>query len=303
MRAVVATRFGGPDVLEVLDLPEPTVGPGQVKVDVVTAGLNPVDAMMRRGEMGGQAPLRLGTELVGRITEIGPGVTGFTVGEEIIGFGALGSYAETHVLPATQIAPKPAPLDWNVAGGLSGVGQTALTVLDTLALTPGQTLLAHGATGGVGSLLVQLAHRAGIHVIGTASPANHDYLRRLGATPVAYGPGLADRLRTALREGDHPGIDAAVDMSGVWDNIESTLELVPLNRTITLVPATAQRSVPLVRVQRSAARLTHLAALAATGELHAEVQETFPLDDIVRAHTQLDTKHTRGKLVLRIREA
>lgn len=299
MRAVVATRFGGPDVLTVTELPEPTTGPGQLKIDVVTAGLNPVDAMIRRGEMGGTAPTRLGTEFAGTVREIGPGVTGFSVGDAVIGFGAMGSYAEVQVLPAAQVAHKPSELSWEVAGGLSGVGQTAMTVLDAFALQPGDTLLVHGASGGVGSMLVQLAVRAGIRVIGTASERNHDYLRGLGAVPVAYGDGLVDRLRAAAPE----GIDAVIEMSGLWENVEASLEFVPVERIASLLPSTAQRGVRFIGVQRSSARLTWLAGLVAAGELHAEVQETFTLDEAAAAHAQLDTKHTRGKLVFRVREA
>lgn len=299
MRAVVAQMFGGPEVLELVEIETPAPGPGQVTVDVVTAGLNPVDAMMRRGEMGGPAPLRLGTEFAGVVREVGPGVTQFAAGNDVIGFGTLGSYAEVVVSNVTQLAPKPAALSWEVAGGLSGVGQTALTVLETLRLPAGSTLLVHGASGGVGSILVQLAVTAGLKVIGTASASNHDHLRDLGAVPLAYGEGLAARIRAVAPK----GVDAAVEMGGEWQNVEASLEFVPVERIVSLLPATARNGVRFVGVQRSSERLTWLANEVVSGRLHAEVQEVFDLADVPRAHAQLDTKHNRGKLILRTRGA
>lgn len=248
--------------------------------------------------MGGATPMRLGTEFAGVVREVGPGVTRFAVGEQVIGFGTLGSYSEVVVSPEAQLAAKPGGLPWEVAGGLSGVGQTALTVLETLRLPTGATLLVHGASGGVGSLLVQLAVAAGLHVVGTASTPNHDYLRSLGAVPVSYGEGLAARIREAAPE----GVDAAVEMSGQWENVEVSLEFVPVERIVSLLPATARNGVRFVGVQRSSERLAWLVSEVLEGHLKAEVQEVFDLADVARAHAQLDTKHNRGKLILRVRD-
>ncbi|MEV6162015.1 NADP-dependent oxidoreductase [Streptomyces sp. NPDC052052] len=293
---IIAPRFGGPEVLEAVQAPEPSVPDGGVLVEVRTIGLNPVDGMMRRGEFGGQPPLRLGTEFAGVVLRVGSRVSDFAPGDEVIGFGTLGSYAEQVVADPANLARKPAGVSWEEAGGLSGAGQTALTILDALELRTGETLLANGASGGVGTMLVQLARRRGIQVIGTAGERNQEYLAALGATPVVYGAGLADRI-AALAPG---GIDAAIEMSGSAEAARVSLEVAPRNRVASIVPRTAQPfGIPLLQVRRSARRLDELAAAVADKSLTVTVQQVFDLKDAAAAHRVLDQGHTRGKLLLR----
>ena len=177
---------------------EPHAGPGQVRVRVRAAGVNPIDFKVRRGWTQGfidvTFPATPGLEVAGVVDEAGEGAE-FAVGDEVVGWSATGSYAE-HAIVA-NVARKPEGLSWEQAVGLPVAGETAQRVLDDLQLKEGETLLLHGAAGAVGSIAAQLAKAAGVNVVGTASPANHDFLRSIGVIPVAYGEGLLDRVREA----------------------------------------------------------------------------------------------------------
>ncbi len=278
-------------MLRVLDVPEPHAGPGEVRVRVRAAGVQPYDAAVRAGwEPPGVAlgrPRVPGNEFAGVVDE-GPGA-----GTEVLGFSTLRSYAEYVVVPADQVTPKPPGMPWEVAGGFTAGAQTAGIAVEELGIGPGDTLLVHGAAGAVGTVAVQLARLAGAAVVGTASAANQDYLRALGATPVVYGDGLADRLR------EHAPT-AALDGAG-GAAFDVSLELVgDRRRILTLVEhaRAAAEGVLVTPAKRSAARLAGLAARYADGTLGFHVRRTFDLAHAADAHREIETGHGRGKLVL-----
>ncbi|MFC6364982.1 NADP-dependent oxidoreductase [Nonomuraea thailandensis] len=303
MRAAAFAEPGGPDVLKVMELPAPQAGPGQVRVRVRAAGVQPFDAAVRAGwlppylgEMG--YPRIPGNEFAGVVDQVGEDVTGVAVGAEVLGFTALSSYAEYVVVPAANVTAKPAKVPWEVAGGLTAGVQTAELAIDGVGLAEGETLLVHGAAGSVGTAAVQIARRRGATVIGTAREANHDYLRALGAVPVVYGEGLADRVR-ALAPG---GVDAALDGAG-GHALEVSMELVrDRARIVTLVEhgRAAELGVRLVQGDRSAERLGRYAALYAKGAFAFPVRRTYRLEEAAQAHREIETGHGQGKIVITI---
>ena len=221
MKAITYTEFGGPEVLRLEEVDEPHAGRGQVRLKVVAAGVNPLDSKIRNGwrpQIAPPFPVIPGVEAAGVVDEVGESVTGVAVGDEVLGWTVTGAYAE-HAL-AVDFGPKPADLDWDLAAALPVAVETSVRVLDALGVGEGDTLLLHGAAGVTGAVGVQLAVTRGATVIGTASPGNHDYLRSLGAIPVAYGAGLADRVREAAPR----GIDAVYDAAGAGD-LEVSIDL------------------------------------------------------------------------------
>jgi NADPH:quinone reductase-like Zn-dependent oxidoreductase len=189
------SQFGGPEVLEIVDLPEPHPGPGQIRVAVRAAGVNPSDWKKRKGLMDRELPQTLGHEAAGVVDELGAGVADVAVGDRVFGFSAEGG-AQAELAVLSWYAPIPPSLDFAGAAALPAAIETATRALDQLGAGSGNTLLINGASGSVGSAAVQLAEVRGARVIGTASPASHDYLRSLGAEPVAYGEGLTGRVRS-----------------------------------------------------------------------------------------------------------
>ncbi|AXQ31861.1 NADP-dependent oxidoreductase [Solimonas sp. K1W22B-7] len=304
MRALLLAEYGGPELLQVRQLPLPEPREGELRVRVIAAGLQPVDAAVRRGAFarGGAfasaLPLTPGNEFAGVVDKVGADIGHFRRGESVLGWTLLKACAEYLVVPAAQVLHKPSILPWDEAGALSASGQTAHTALEALQLRAGETLLVHGAAGGVGTMAVQLARAYGLRVIGSASPRNHDYLRVLGAEPVAYGEGMEERLR-AMAPG---GIDAALDAAG-GDALYVSLNLVrERRRIVTLVEFTKAElfGVQAVRSQRSTARLGELLQLHAQGQLRVHVSGRYALEDAAAAHREIEAGHVRGKLVLRI---
>ncbi|MGI5285372.1 NADP-dependent oxidoreductase [Nonomuraea polychroma] len=303
MRAAAFAEPGGPEVLKVMELPAPEAGPGQVRVRVRPAGVQPFDAAVRAGwlppymgEVG--FPRIPGNEFAGVVDRVGEGVTGVSAGDEVLGFSRLFSYAEYIVVDGTDVAHKPVGVPWEVAGGLTSGVQTAELALDGLGVKEGETLLVHGAAGSVGTAAVQIARMRGATVIGTAREVNHDYLRDLGAIPVVYGDGLADRVR-ALAPG---GIDAALDGAG-GHALEVSLELVPdRGRIVTLVEhgKAAELGVKLVQGERTAERLGRYAALYAEGRFSFPVRRAYRLEEAADAHREIESGHGQGKIVLTI---
>ncbi|MGK3204075.1 NADP-dependent oxidoreductase [Amycolatopsis sp. MEPSY49] len=292
MKAVAFTEFGGPEVLRVLDLPEPHAGPGEVRVRVKAAGVQPFDAAVRAGWEPPQLvlgwPRVPGNEFAGVVDEgeLAPGT-------EVLGFTAVQASAEYIVVPVGDVTPKPPEMPWDVAGGFTAGTQTASIALEVLRLAAGETLLVHGAAGSVGTAAVQLARLAGATVVGTASEANHDYLRELGAIPVGYGPGLRERLAPL-------GVDVVLDGAG-GDALDVSLELVKdRSRILTLVDhdRAADLGVLVSKSGRSASRLAELAALYAKGDLRFHVRRAYPYTEAVAAHREIETGHGRGKIVL-----
>lgn len=208
MRAVTFAEYGDPSVLQVTEVPEPHAGPGQVRVAVRAAGVNPWDWKVRAGYMKDVVPTALpaipSLEAAGVVDEVGDGVEGVAVGDEVFGFAAAAA-AEFAVME--HFAPKPAGLSWEEAGGLAVMAETAVRALEIIAPAPGQTLLIEGAAGGVGSAAAQFAIADGVTVIGTAGESNHAYLRSLGVLPTTYGPGLAERVAALAPK----GVDVALD--------------------------------------------------------------------------------------------
>lgn len=304
MRAVVYEEFGGPEVLRVVDVAEPHAGPGQVRVRVQVAGVNPVDFKARRGWTQGfmdvAFPATPGMEVGGVVDEVGAGAE-FAIGAEVVGWsaGGFGAYAE-HAIVGT-VAHKPAGLSWEEAVGVPIAGETAQRVLDELQVKDGETLLLHGAAGAVGSLAAQLAVRAGVTVIGTASPANHDFLRGLGVIPIEYGDGLLDRVRAAAPQ----GIDAVYDTAG-HGGLQESIELRGgTDRVITIADFQAGELGVAVSVGPTAtpkevqATLANQLQAAADGKLEVRIAETFALADAAKAQELSESGHAPGKIVVR----
>ncbi|WP_018788119.1 NADP-dependent oxidoreductase [Micromonospora sp. CNB394] len=299
-KIVVFNEYGGPEVLHLVEVPDPVAGPGQVRIRVKAAGVQPFDCATRRGDFAAYNPLtfpvRLGNEVAGVVDQVGEGVSGFVDGDEVIAFLTMEGYADTVVVPINQVGHKPAKMSWAEAGVLTASGQTAYTALDELRVGSGDTLLIHAAAGGVGSFAVQLAQARGARVIGTASERNHDYLRSLGATPVTYGPGLADRVREVASE----GVDAALDAIG-GEALDVSLELLgSTERIVTIADWTrsAQLGIRRVGTERSVQKLDDLTRLYTEGKLVVEVASTVPLGQAAEAHRQVETGHVRGKVAL-----
>lgn len=300
MKAAAFTEPGGPEVLRVLELEDPHAGPGEVRVRVKAAGVQPYDAAVRAGWEPAGLELRWprvpGNEFAGVVDEVGSGVTGLVAGAEVLGFTAVQAGAEYVVVPAEDVTPKPPEMPWEVAGGFTAGTQTAYIALDNLRVTRGETLLVHGAAGSVGTAAVQLAVLRGAKVVGTASEANQDYVRSLGAEPVVYGEGLGDRVRALAPQ----GIDAALDGAG-GVALDLSLELVAdPDRVLTLVDheRATELGARVVTGTRSAERLGMLAALYAKGELRFHVRRTYPFAEAAAAHREIETGHGRGKVVL-----
>jgi len=304
-RRVVAAGFGGPEHLEVVEYSVGEPGPGQVLVSVRAAGVNPADVKRYRGPGDPAAlPLVLGYEAAGVVTAVGAG-TAHAIGDEVIAFRVQGAYASELVVDASALTPKPASLEWSEAGGLMLTGATAWHTLVATGVGDGDTVVVHGAAGGVGLPAVQLARLRGARVIGTASARNHDLLRSLGAEPVTYGEGLLDRIRELAPD----GVDAALDLVGTDEAMDVSLALVDDRSRIATIANFARGPVEGVKLLgggpgadpgediRNAAR-TELARLAGDGTLRVFVGSTYPLDDAAAAHRQILTGHTTGKLIL-----
>jgi NADPH2:quinone reductase len=309
---VVATAFGGPEVLSVIDEPTPEPGDGEVRVEIRAAGVNPIDHKVYSGAMGADPatlPLRLGNEAAGVVTAVGAGATGpagpISVGDEVIAYPAPGAYAAELVLPGDAIVPKPAAMSWEEAGGLLLTGATAVHALTAAGVREGDTVLIHGAAGGVGLMAVQLAVGRGATVVATASTARHELLHELGATPVTYGDGLADRVRAAAPQ----GIAAALDLVGTDEAVEVSLELVADRERIVTIAAFGRAANDGIKLigggpgadpgteTRQAARLQLIAAFVA-GSLRILVAGSYPLAEVAEAHREIMAGHTTGKIVL-----
>jgi NADPH:quinone reductase-like Zn-dependent oxidoreductase len=234
-RTIQFSQYGGTDVLRVVDGPEPSAGPGQVRVAVRAAGINPIDSKILRGFMADVMPLTmpagLGSDLAGVVDQVGAGVAAFQVGDGVLGSSLTPAISESALADPANLVAKPADLSWEVAGSVAGAGGTAWAVLNRLGIRSGETLLIHAAAGGVGTFAVQLAVARGARVIGTASEPNFDYLRLIGAEPVSYGDGLLERIKAIASQ----GVDAVLDASGRGE-IPLSIELAGgPERVLTLV--------------------------------------------------------------------
>ncbi|GGE96172.1 NADP-dependent oxidoreductase [Mycetocola zhadangensis] len=295
------SEFGGPEVLTLLSVDKPTAGPGEILVRVRAIGLNPVDVKIFRGPAaetyGAKPPTGVANDFSGVVEQVGEGVTRFAVGDEVLG-GAR-NLAMADFLVTTENATlvhKPTNLSFEQAAALPVVGRTAWATVESLSLTDADTVLVSAAAGGVGGLAVQLAKRTGATVVGTASESNHDYVRSLGAIPVAYGDGLVERLRDAAPR----GYTAALDNHGP-DSIDAALELgIPIERINTIaVRGPADRGAAHVGgAQATNDDLTLVADLLAKGELELPISGIYPLERAAEAYEELERGHVRGKLIV-----
>lgn len=301
-RTAQFAEYGDPDVLKLVDAPPPTPGPGQVRISVRAAGVNPIDWKIVAGFMREQIPLQLpagtGSDVAGIVDEIGSGVTEWTIGDEVLGVSATPSFAEYAVAGAGDLVRKPDGMSWEVAGSLAGAGGTAYTVLQKLGVRAGDTLLVHAAAGGVGTFAVQLAAARGARVVGTASERNHEYLRAIGATPVAYGDGLIDRVRAAAPQ----GVDAVLDASGRGE-IPMSVELTgDPARVLSLVAFDAADTGIQLHVGGAGSvlgeALRELVTLIDRGRLTVAVSRTYPLEEVVAALDESRAGHLNGKIVI-----
>jgi NADPH:quinone reductase-like Zn-dependent oxidoreductase len=298
MRALQFTAYGGPEVLEWAEAPEPHPGPGQIRIAVRAASVNPIDWKAFTGALSGGEPMAgtgyLGSDAAGVVDEVGEGVSGVAVGDEVFGRGR-NTQAEFAVL--NSWAAKPPPIDWAVAAAAGVAGETSERGLRLLDVSAGESLFVDGGAGGVGAVAVQLALARGVKVVASASQANHDYLREIGAIPVLYGQGVAERVRAAAGG----PVDAVFDVAGKT----------PVQELISLVPEPSQvLSIANFTAAQAGARVTGggadshpMEALAEVAEVLAQNQlvikvQTFPFGRAAEAYRISQSGHVRGKLVL-----
>ncbi|MER7078239.1 NADPH2:quinone reductase [Saccharopolyspora kobensis] len=298
MRAYGFSEAGGPERERFFDLPVPEPGPGELLVRVRAAGVNPGDWRLREGTYGVAGPAVLGREVAGTVISIGSGVAGFSVGDEVFGGcpGMIGGWAEQAVVTASFTAHRPAGLAPEAAAVLPVAAGTAHDALNDLGLPPGATLLVNGAGGGVGIPVVQLARARGISVVGVASPAKHELLAGFGATPVAYGDGVLERVRAAAPD----GVDGVFDLVG-GAALRTVAELVEDRSKLLSVadkPLVAELGGRTVVRDRSTAVLDELARLVLAGELDPLVKQVRPLDEAGAALAEVEHGHAVGKIVL-----
>jgi NADPH2:quinone reductase len=306
-KVAVATQYGGPENATLIDQPAPEPGPGQVRVAVRAAAVNPIDYKVYSGLFGenpDRLPIRLGFEAAGVVDAVGPEVDGLAVGDEVIGHPIPGASAEQIVAPASSFVRKPANVTWEEAAGMLLVGATAIHALTATDVKAGDTVLIHGA-GGVGLAAVQLAAARGVRPIVTASAAKHDDLRALGAEPVAYGDGLLERVQEIAPDGVH----AAIDTVGTKEALDVSLALVADRDRIATIANFAGGAEAGIKLLgggpgadpgteiRSAAK-SELVELAAAGKFKVIVDRTFPLVDVADAHAYQASGHATGKVVL-----
>ncbi len=302
MKAIRFSQYGGPEVLQLVDVDDPLAGPGQVRIAVKAAGVNPIEWKLRQGLMAQARPLAfpagLGSDLAGTIDQTGEGVSGLQVGDEVLGTSVSPAYAQLALAQPADLVAKPAELSWEVAGGVAIAARTAWRTLAELHVASGETLLVHAAAGGVGVVAVQLAHARGVRVIGTASEANHEYLRSLGVLPVAYGEGWEERVRALAPD----GVDAVLDGSGRGELPGSIALAGGTERVVTIAAYDAAEhgvlfSGPQSTIDASPA-LGEVVPLIAAGKVLLPIARTYPLADAAAAHAESEAGHVRGKIVL-----
>jgi NADPH:quinone reductase-like Zn-dependent oxidoreductase len=302
-RAVRFDKYGGLEVLQVVEVDRPNPGPGKVLVRVRAAGINPGEASIRKGLFADRWPSTFpsgqGSDLAGIVEEVGPGVSNVAVGDEIIGFtNDRSSQAEFVLVESGNLVPRPANVSWEQAGALFVAGTTAFAAVRSVALSAGERVVVSGAAGGVGSIAVQLARNAGAKVIGLSSYANYKWLTDHGVIPVTYGDGVEDRIRAA----SGGKIDAFIDTFG-GGYVELALKLgVAPNRIDTIIDfaAAAKYGVKTEGNHEGATAdvLAQLAGLVAAGRLEIPIAKVYALAEVRDAYRELEQRHTRGKIVL-----
>ncbi|MGW2272432.1 NADP-dependent oxidoreductase [Streptomyces yangpuensis] len=306
MKAITYSAYGTPASLTLVDAPRPKVGPGEVLVRVKAAGVNPVDWKLAAGYLDPilevRHPVIPGWDVAGVVEAVGPDTFDHAVGDEVYGYVRkewveLGTYAELVAAPVRTLARKPRGLTFEQAAGVPLAGLTAYQSLTRVGVRAGETVLIHSAAGGTGSFGVQIAVALGLRVIGTAGAHNHDYLRSLGAEPVLYGEGMADRVR-ALAPG---GVDAALDFYG--DGVVETLRSLVgrRDRVVSIADQeAAAKGAHQLWVRPDTTGLTFLAELADAGKLTVNVEHALPLAEAAKAWELSAAGRTRGKIVLTV---
>jgi NADPH:quinone reductase len=301
-KAVRFDKYGSVDVLYIADVEVPSAAAGEVVVRVQAAGINPGEAAIREGYLDSMFPATFpsgeGSDLAGVITAVGDGVTEFSVGDDVLGWSwERSSHAEYVAVPAGQLIRKPAGLSWPVAGAMCVVAVTAYAAVRAVSAGPGDTVVVSAAAGGVGTVVVQLLKIRGASVIGIASAANHAWLTAHGVTPVTYGDGLAGRLKAAP-----DGIDAFIDLFGP-DYVRLAVDIgVPRDRIETIIAFDAAHEYGTKAEGSSDASTTEVLAemtdLVASGQIEIPIAASYSLDEVQQAYTELEQRHTRGKIVL-----
>jgi len=305
-RAVRFDRYGGREVLSVRDVPMPRPGDGEVLVEVRAAGINPGEVIIRSGALHELLPATFpsgeGSDLAGIVLETGPGVADLCAGDAVLGFSwARSSHAAHTVVPVTQLIRKPDALPWEVAGALYVAGSSAYAAVRAVNPGPGDVVAVSGATGGVGTLVVQLLMRRGATVLGIASRSSAGWLTARGVIPVEYGDGLGERLRAAAPN----GIDAFIDLFGPeYVRLAADLGVRPDRiETIVVSPAAVELGVRMdgagaVSAPELPEVLRELAGLLASGAVELPIAARYPLDRVAFAFEELERRHTLGKIVL-----
>ncbi|MBO3458372.1 NADP-dependent oxidoreductase [Aetokthonos hydrillicola Thurmond2011] len=304
-KAVRFDHYGNVDVLKVIDVPKPSPSPGQVLVRVVTAGTNPGEIAIREGKLDKMFPSTFpsgqGTDFAGVVAELGDGVTAPSVGTPVIGWSNKRSaQSEFVAVPAEQLVVKPESLDWDVAGSLFVIASTAMASVSAVKAQRGETILVSGASGGVGSLTVQLVLRTGASVVGTAEQSHHDWLRSIGVTPVDYKNDLRENLIRVAPSGfdavidtvGHGYVDLAINMGIDPDRINTIIDFAAADKHKVHTDGSSKGE--------SSDVLAKVAGLIADGELQVPVAAVYDLKDVRQAYTQLAEGHTGGKIVLRV---
>ena len=301
-RAARFLQYGGPEVLRIEDVEDPEPSDGEVLIAVRAAGVNPIDWKILHGMLGGGRPLDqpagLGNDVAGVVERLGPGVSAFAVGEEVLGSAATPAFAERALASAEKLVSKPAGVPWEVAGSLAVVVGTAYKTLKLLELQPGETLLLHGASGGVGLMALQLAAARGVRVIGMAGESKQELVRSLGATPLRYGEGWPERVRELAPE----GVDAVLDASGHGELAMSVELAGGPDRVLTIAAGDAAEHG--VRFhgggggEDTISALREVLPLIEAGTFAFPIAATFPLEQLGQALQESEHGHPSGKLVI-----
>ncbi len=305
MRAVKFDEYGGINVLKVVEVDDPTAGPGRVVVRVKAAGINPGEAGIREGRFHDRWPAHFpegeGSDLAGVVEEVGEAVDAFAPGDEVLGFThERASHAELVAVDADNLTAKPGNVSWEAAGALFVAGTTAYAAVRAVELQEGDTVAISAAAGGVGSIAVQLAHNAGAQVIGLASPPHHAWLRDHGAVPVVYGEGTAERIKAA----SSGRVDAFIDTFG-GGYVEMAIEELGVEpeRIDTIADFQAAKEYGVKSEGMAAAAnaevLAELAAMISEGRLEVPIEAVYPLEEVGDAYQKLEQRHILGKIVLR----
>jgi NADPH:quinone reductase-like Zn-dependent oxidoreductase len=306
MRAVRFDRYGGVDELYVAEVEDPGAGPGELVVGVRAAGINPGEASIRKGSLHERWPATFpsgeGSDFAGVVSAVGEGVTAFSAGDEVLGWSdRRSSHAELVAVPEDHVIAKPPALPWEVAGSLFVVGTTAYAAARAVGAGPGDTVVVSAASGGVGSVTVQLCRLRGADVVGIASEANHDWLRSVGVIPVDHAGG-PDVLAVRIREAAPRGVHAFIDTFGAeYVRLAVDLGVAP-QRIETITAWDAAREIGAKTdgsaTAATAGVLREMAALVASGRIEVPIAATYPLDEVRAAYRRLEQRHTRGKIVL-----